>query len=87
MAHREFIVWLSQTSKDFSAAEASEQLALAKNRLNGNGIVLDDIEPVSDHVVKHAEKFYRLCSGGMFGLCAVARDWPIESIDRAIDVS
>jgi hypothetical protein len=47
-------------------------------------VAVSDVEPVSDHVVKHAEKFYRLCDGGMFGFCAVARDW---LIDRAIDVS
>ncbi len=47
-------------------------------------MAVSDVEPVSDHVVKHAEKFYCLCNGGMFGLCAVARD---RLIDRAIDVS
>lgn len=84
MSHHGFIVWLSRTTKDFSAAEASELLAHAKATVTRS---YPGEMQMSGRWGEHAAKFDRLYAEGNVGACDVMKAWLIAEIDAAIEDS
>ena len=84
MSHHGFIVWLSRTTKDFSAAEASKLLAHAKATVARG---YSGEMQLSGRWGEHAARFDRLYAEGNVGACDVMKAWLIAEIDLAIEDS